>query len=212
MQKIHKQLPETPTIYLHFEGTSVQVNIETSRLFIRSYLDQDFESCVTLYTDETLTKYFDHGRPRSKEEVKALVKERGSKYFNNSEPFGLFSVFRKEDMAFIGQVDLVPLEPGILEAGCIFHRQYHNNGFCPEALRALIFGYTEYLNSQGITCQGFPTSKIVASVHPNNYASIRICKHLGMIFDGSKERFEQPRLWYSYTFESSPTIGIDHTS
>jgi RimJ/RimL family protein N-acetyltransferase len=193
-------LHQRPLISFYHEFHVLRVEIETERLYIRSYKDDDFENSAILYSYETLTKYFDHGKPKSRLEVENLINDKGSKYFDRGEPFGLFSIFQKKSMAFIGQIDLIPLdEPGVVEIGCIFDTRYHNQGFCPEAVRAFIFAYVEALHSNGFKSNGLPVNKIIATVHPANHASKRIIQNIGMTFDKSEERFGHPRLWFSYT-------------
>lgn len=178
------------------EDNGLKVTIETKRLIIRSYQDSDFDDCAKLYENEKLTKFFDHCKPRSRQEIQELINSK-IKYFSNFEPFGLFSIFRKKDGAFIGQVDLMPFEePGVVEVGCIFDRNYHNQGFCPEAIRAILFDYVNALNANGYTSKGEVIYKILATAHPKNHASKRIIKNLGMVFEKMEERFGHPRLWF----------------
>lgn len=175
----------------------LQIEMETERLLVRSYEQEDFDKCVKLYEDKVLTRYFDNGEPRSRKEIEELIQDK-TKYFLNFEPFGLFSIFRKEDMTFIGQIDVMPYEqPGVVELGCIFDRRYHNQGFCPEVLRAVIFEYIKILNKKGIKCNGQLVYKVMATVHPKNFASKRIIHNIGMQLDKTEERFGNPRLWYS---------------
>jgi [ribosomal protein S5]-alanine N-acetyltransferase len=187
-----------PHISFHFERDSLQVEIETGRLFICSYRDSDFENCVSLYSDKEITKYFDYGNARTRNEVTAIVQEKAIKYFSQGKPFGLFSIFRKNDMAFIGQIDLLPSEePGVLEIGFILHKQYQNQGFCTEAAKALIFEYVEELNSKAFKYNGIPISKIIATVHPENKSSRKLLQKIGMTLNKIQERFGNIRLWYS---------------
>ena len=101
-------------------------------------------------------------------------------------------------MAFVGQIDLTPFnEPGVFEVGCIFDREYHNQGFFPEAGRVFVFAYVRELNNQGFKSCGVSINKIIATVHPANLPSKRMLKNIGIIFDKSEERFGHPRLWFS---------------
>lgn len=194
----NSNLYQKPHVSFYHEFSALKVVIETQRLSIRSYKDEDFESSAMLYSHEKLTKYFDQGKPKSRLEVESLINNIGTKYFNMGEPFGLFSIFQKKDMAFIGHIDLIPIdEPGSVEIGCIFDRRYHNQGFCSEAVRAFIFTYIESLNNEGFKSNGFVINKIIATVHPSNYASKRIIQNIGMTLDKSEERFGHPRLWFS---------------
>jgi RimJ/RimL family protein N-acetyltransferase len=189
-----------PIISFHFESHLLRVEIRTQRLYIRSYLDLDFEHCLSLYGDERLTKYFDYGRARSRDEIEDLIDQIGHKYFENAEPYGLFSLFNNNNMTFIGLLDLIPTEePGTLELGCILYREFHNQGLPLEACRAFTYDYVKELNRRGFKCKGVPISKVIATAHPKNYASQRLIKNLGMTWDKEQDRFGNPRFWYSCT-------------
>jgi len=203
--RIHRR----PKIAFEKKKGAIQVEIETERLRMHSYRDEDFEHCVALYGNKEITKYFDHGQPRSRKEVEDLVKEKGNRYFVKGEPFGLFSIFHKKDGSFIGQVDLVPMEEkGVAEIGCILDGHYHKQGFCGEALRALMFDYVHELNSRSFKCYGIPVRKVIATTHPENYPSKKVIEKLGMSCNGMRERFGTSRLWYSYIPESALFLRI----
>ncbi len=193
-----KQIPKSK-ISFHFSFKSLQVQIETERLYIHSYRDNDFENCLSLYGDQEITKYFDYGKPLSRDEVNQLILEKGHKYFAKGEPYGLFSIFNKEDMSFIGQFDLMPIgEPGVVEIGCILHNQSQNQGFCTEIIKTFINDYIEELNYRNFKCNGLSIIKVIATAHPKNNASNKIVKKIGMAFEKFEKRFGNPRLWYSY--------------
>jgi [ribosomal protein S5]-alanine N-acetyltransferase len=178
------------------EKNALKVEIETERLLIQSYKNDDFEECVKLYGDARITQYFDHGKQRSREEVKALMKEK-TKFFQNLEPFGIFSIFNKKDMTFLGQIDLLPTkEPGSVEIGFILHEKYQNQGFCSEAVKFILFEYIEEINFQR-KYKGCQINKIIATAHPLNQPSKRVLQKFGMTLDRIKDRFGHPRLWYS---------------
>ena len=197
MQQYGENYLTAPKIYFHFEFSKIQVEIETERLYIISYRDEDFENCLSLYSDEILTKHFDHGKPRSKTEIEKYLYERGKKFSNEGYPLGLFSIFNKQDMSFLGQVDLVPVEQQeTVEIGCILHRKFHNQGFPLEACKVLTYSLVQELNQRDFKYNGDPITRVIATAHPKNYASQRLIKNLGMIFYKSEERFGNPRLWY----------------
>lgn len=186
-------------VFLSEEKSGVQVEIETPRLLIRSYQANDFENCLALYGNPKVTKFFDHGKPRSKEEVRDLVREKGVKYFKKQKPFGLFSIFLKNSMTFIGQIDLLPSEkPGVVEIGFILFTKYQNKGFGSEAVKAFLTDYINELNAKGYTCRGSVIKEVMATVHPSNIPSKKLMEKMGMQFKKFQDRFGAPRLWYSY--------------
>ncbi len=197
--KVAKKLAVKSKVDFIYKGKELFVGIQTDRLYIRSYRPEDFKDCVALYGDPTITQYFDHGRSRSRNEVEELIHEKGNKYFLQGEPFGLFSIFYKDDMSFLGQIDLLPSdEPGEVEIGFILHEKFQNQGFCTEAVRAFLFDFVEEINNHGFKCKGMPITRVIATAHPENEPSKALLKKVGMTLDKFQERFSSPRLWYSY--------------
>jgi len=176
----------------------LQVKVETKRLIIYSYHKSHFDDCLALYGDPVLTKYFDHGKPRSNEEVKQLIKEKADKYFDHGLPFGLFSIFDKENGNFIGQFDLIPAtDPQVVEIGCIFHRPYHNRGYCPEVVKCFLNEYIEKINQMFRRTKRTLITKAIATTHPKNFASIRMIKLVGMKYEKTESRFGTYRKWFA---------------
>lgn len=190
-----------PRISFCLESDILQVEMETQRLSIRSYRDEDFENCLALYGDEKLTKYFDYGKPRSRLEVEDLIK-RNCLYFKRGEPFGLFSIFDKKDRSFIGLMDFIPFDKsGAVEIGCILSKQHHGRGIPFEALRPFFFNYIDEFNRSQCNQKMIQMSKIIATVHPENLPSKKVLIKFGMTYDKFQERFGNPRLWYSYIYK-----------
>lgn len=189
----------SPVISLNFEANQLSIEIITERLYIHSYRIGDFENCVALYGDKRLTKYFDHQRPRSRGEVQSLIEEKGFKYFYQGLPFGLFSIFDKKDMGFVGQADLIPtIDPEIVEIGVILHREYHGTGYALEATETLLKPFVNELNRSNYKYYDSIISKVIATCHPDNYASQKLMRKMGMMLEKSQERFGNPRLWFAY--------------
>lgn len=186
-------------ISIQQNNQKISATIETERLIIESYKDRDFQNCIQLYGDREITRYFDHGKPRTYIEVQQLIEERGKKYFENGEPFGLFSLFLKEDGRFIGQADLFPTdEPGVLEIGCILLKQFQRMKYGTEAVKALIIDYIDDLIHRNIKDRGMSLYKILGTVHPDNLPSNMLVRKCGMQVNKFQERFGNPRIWYYY--------------
>ncbi len=199
-QLLFKNLQSPCSILFKIEDNKLRVEIETERLYIRSYNEKDLNDCILLYGDPTITKHFDHGIPRTETEVKELIKDRGSKYFDNGEPFGLFSLFFKETGNFIGQADLFPTSiPTTLEIGCILQNEFQHQGLGTEAVKALIVDYINELNKKG-----FAIDTVMGTVHPENIASNKLVKKCGMKANKFQERFGNPRIWYYYKVDVNP--------
>ncbi len=185
-------------IYIDKNSHGISIESWTNRLFIRSYLDKDFSECITLYSDKEITKYFDHGNPKSIQEIFDFVQERGSRYFERGEPFGLFSVFLKDSPMFIGQIDLVPTGlPGEVEIGWIFHKNFQNKGYCSEAVLEFLIPLIYKIREKKFKSGNLIINRVIATAHPENIPSNKIIQKAGLSFYQSHLRYGgNPRNWY----------------
>jgi len=171
----------------------------TTRLYIRSYNEYDYEDCLSIYSDPELTRFFDHGKPRSKFEIDAYLEERGLYFSQRDLPFGLFSVFLKDGVTFIGQVDVVPTgEPGEVEIGWIFRKEFQNLGYCSESVISFLIPFIKNLSKEKIEVSEQVIDRIVATAHPDNTPSQRIMEKAGLSFFKTSLRYGgNPRKWYA---------------
>ena len=170
----------------------------TDRLYIRSYNSSDYSNCLLLYCSPILTQFFDHGESRTKTEIDAYLEKRGGYFFQKGLPFGLFSVFLKDKRTFIGQVDAVPTnEPGEIEIGWIFLKEFQNLGYCSESVIFFLIPFIKNLVYQKVEILGKIINRIIATAHPENKASQRIMKKAGLSFYKKGLRYGgKPRNWY----------------
>lgn len=175
-----------------------RVEIETSRLILRSYDRSDFNFCLSLYSNKEAVRFFDYGAPRSYSEVVQLINDRSERFVALSHPFGLLSVFLKSDSKFIGQADILPIgNPGTVEIGILLYPEYQMKGFGCEIMDVLIGAYVREVN-RPLNGKSWPDiEKIVATTHPDNKKAIQLISRFDMQFDGLSTRFDAPRRWYS---------------
>lgn len=187
-----------PLISYEKKNKSIEIRLETERLIARSYCSDDFNNYCSLFGDEKITLYFDHGKPKSESEVRKLIREKGVRFFNTLKPFGFFSLFEKKEMNFMGMFDLLPAdEPSTVEIGIALLRNYQGSGFAKEIAVLFINDYIEFINRELLNKENEKIRKIIATVHPKNMPSKRLIESLGMGFDKSEDRFGNPRRWYS---------------
>lgn len=197
MHNITLQEKQTHTKQITFsmEKESLYIEIETENLYIRSYNNNDFDLCFQLYSDPKITKYFDFGVPRTKSEIINLT-EKGRSFFENKQPFGLFSIFLKNTKSFIGQVDLFPTDRvDTVEIGCILFKEFQGKGYGTESVKAIIFDLVKKINLSGLLENQI--KKVMGTVHPKNIASQTVVKKCGMEPYKVKTRFNNPRVWYN---------------
>ena len=153
-----------------------QPSIETSRLLLRQWRDDDVEPFAALCSDPEVMRYIGSGATRTRAQARASIHACERAW--QEKGYGLFAVERLEDGGFLGFTGLA--EPTFLpeimpavEIGWRFARQAWGNGYASEAAQAALdFGLQE-----------LGLSEIVGVYQAENHASGRIMHKLGMRFD-----------------------------
>ena len=164
-------------------------SFETQRLLVRPRQIADLNACLAMDRDPAVLRYLDVPW-RTPQEHRQFVVNRITREYPHG--LGYWSVVLKlVPAAFIGWVLLTPYDavgPEI-EIGWRFLRSAWGNGFATEA-------------SLPVLRHGFKTvglDRIVADIHPDSAASLRIAEKLGLRFVG--ERRIKSRMLRSYALE-----------
>ncbi|MDD6283847.1 MAG: GNAT family N-acetyltransferase [Firmicutes bacterium] len=139
--------------------------METSRLYIRSLCETDWQEMKNIFIDFNNSKYavYDMPLPTEDEEIKALIKK-----FVESNMF--FTVFLKESRDMIGYV-CFHKDGGTYDLGYCFHSLYHSKGYAYESTKALIEYYVDECGATGFT----------AGTAIYNTPSCRLLEKLGFV-------------------------------
>ncbi|MEH0070809.1 GNAT family N-acetyltransferase [Pannonibacter sp. Pt2-lr] len=158
--------------------------IETERLVLRPWRDEDLEPFAALCGDPEVMRYF--VKPLSIDETQALITRLREK--EEADGFCFRPVVRKADGAFIGMAGLsrpqfpapVPFAPCV-EIGWRFVRSAWGRGYASEAAQAwLRFGFETLL-----------LDEIVAFTAELNVPSQKVMQRLGMSHDPADD-FDHP--------------------
>lgn len=164
------------------------MHLETERLIIRPYLEDDLMECFQLMQDKELFKYKDMG-VMTLDEYKGLFR-----WLIDSYDVGIdgnfaysFNIILKETGAHIGWVGLGGLVTDTTkkEIFYLIGIKYQNQGYATEASKAMLaYGF----NTIGLT-------EIVAVCMKENIASSRVMEKIGLKFrflqEGLPKEFEQ---------------------
>jgi ribosomal-protein-alanine N-acetyltransferase len=147
------------------------LQIETPRLTLRPFTQDDLDSLAALNADKEVMRYIGDGNPQSTEQTAArlaAILEHRKKH-----GFGLWSVMEKARGEWVGFCGLQFLEDtDEVEVGYRLARRFWGVGFASEAANAsLRYGFDDLSLNQ-----------IVAVVHPENHASQRVVSKLGLRF------------------------------
>jgi RimJ/RimL family protein N-acetyltransferase len=144
--------------------------IETERLVLRPYTEDDFDALHALYSDESVARWL-YYEPATPDGTKArLGRKVGSSVLTEEQ--GLAAAVELHDGTFVGDVVLFYMQPAehrSIELGFSFAPTHQGNGFATEAARAVV----DWAFSVGF-------HRVYGRLEPRNVASARVLEKLGM--------------------------------
>lgn len=153
----------------------VNAKIETERLVIRPYHEEDAQAIFEMVNEENHFQYMPDGPYNKIEEIENLIRwSKSCNAKNTKEKIYKFNlgVFLKETGEFIGICGLGPHDVYLdrIEVYYSLKKKYQGKGYAKKA-------------AQAVVAYGFNTielPKIVATVRPENTPSVKIIEGLGM--------------------------------
>jgi len=178
----------------------MQKILETERLMLRVFEDDDLDAFAALEADPDVMKYFTSG-PRSRERA-----ARGVAWFKDlQEQYGysLWAVIDKSDDTFLGYCGLVPQTINgkeEVEVGYKLDKRYWRRGLATEAAIAVrIWGFSN-----------LRVPRLISIIDPRNTASIRVAEKNGMRFTVDVEY--DSKVCHVYAIDRLEPGGIVSTS
>ena len=147
--------------------------LETERLRLRPHRPGDFDFSAALWADPIVTRYIG-GRALTREEVWGRLLRYDGHWAMLG--FGYWALEDKMSGTFLGELGFADLqreiEPrldGMAEIGWVLAPQHHGKGYATEAVSAVVRWGDAHLAS----------SRMVALIHPENAASLRLANRFG---------------------------------
>ena len=148
--------------------------LDTNRLILRRLVLADLDGLFALYSDPEIRRYFPEGI-LSYEETKEELE-----WFLNGHPehpqLGLWATIHKESNQFIGRCGLLPWtidQRPEVEVAYLLDKAYWGQGLGTEAAQAILdYGFEQ-----------LGLSRLVCFIDPENLASVRVAKNIGMTFE-----------------------------
>lgn len=176
------------------------MRLETGRLALRPAGHDDLDALVELYGDPEVMRWIGAGGPWPREQAERAFAETPRHW--RVDGFGHLVVERREDGAFLGEVDLLPWDPATwtigfaaeigptaeIEIGWTLARAHWGRGYATEAALAVrdwAFGELRL-------------PRLVSVVHPENTASIRVAEKLGGVLEQTITLLGGETLIYTY--------------
>jgi RimJ/RimL family protein N-acetyltransferase len=150
--------------------------LETSRLFLRAFQDQDIEPFRLYRSDPEIAKYQGWKAPFSIEQATAFVNEMKSKKPAQPGEWYQVALELKTTGAMIGDCVFQCLheDPRQAEIGFTLARSYQGKGYAREAVECLM----------GYLFDVLGLHRLRANCDPANLASSRLLESVGMRYEG----------------------------
>ena len=173
--------------------------LETKRHFMRRFTEDDLGFLLGHRTHEEIVKFLGGIDLQTPD----FIKKRLNFYIGcyASHGFGMCAMHWKETGDIIGVAGLQPLEKtGEIEVGYSIDKPFWGKGIATESARA----WLEY----GFGTQGL--DRIVAVADPENGASIRVMKKLGMKYEKTSFSYGMKVVQYAISKEKFSVLIHDH--
>ena len=151
----------------------MQIFLETERLILRRFTEDDVENLVELDSDPEVMRYLNGGIATPRELVEQQILQRFLSYYERYDGFGVWAAIEKSSGAFIGWFSFRPHDesrPDEAEVGYRLRRSAWGRGYATEGAQALIRkGFTE-----------LGVQRVTANTYEHNSASRRVMEKVGM--------------------------------
>ena len=161
--------------------------LETERLTLRHLQPDDLDEFYEICGDPEIMRYVGDGQPLSREQTQNWIIKSQENY--RKYGFGCLAVVAREDGHLVGYCGLVnPTIDGEAEIIYALKKRYWGRGLISEAAKAMLdFG----LQQCGL-------KRVVATIDPENQASIRIVEKWGMKYQEQRlDEYNLPEVVYA---------------
>ena len=162
--------------------------LETDRLILRHLLPGDLDSLFALYSDPEIRRYFPEGTLTYQETREEL------EWFLHGHPadpeLGLWATIHKETGRFIGRCGLLLWTidgQNEVEVAYLIDKAYWGQGLGTEAAQAIVHYAFKQLKLLRLICM----------IYPENHASVKVARNIGMTLEKGMEDDKGPFLLYS---------------
>jgi RimJ/RimL family protein N-acetyltransferase len=161
------------------------MELETERLTLRMFREDDFERYSTICADIEVMRYLGDGKTLTRAEAwRQMAMIIGHWQLRG---YGIWAVEERESKDFVGRIGFFNPEGWAgFELGWVLGREYWGKGYATEgARRALDHAFTEMNRDH-----------VISLIHPDNRGSIRVAERIGEELEGRTELFGHEVLMY----------------
>jgi RimJ/RimL family protein N-acetyltransferase len=154
------------------------VELETDRLILRMFREDDIERYASICADPEVMRYLGDGNTLTRAEAwRQMAMIIGHWQLRG---YGIWAVVERKSNDLVGRIGFFNPEgwPGF-ELGWVLGREYWGKGYASEgARRALEYAFTEMKREQ-----------VISLIHPDNGGSVRVSERIGERLEGKTEIF-----------------------
>jgi RimJ/RimL family protein N-acetyltransferase len=155
------------------QDSSMQIFLETERLVLRRFTEDDVDNLVELDRDPDVMHFINGGRPTPRQEIEREVLPAFLGYYERFAGYGFWAAVEKTSGRFLGWFHFRPAAgagPDEVELGYRLRKSAWGQGYATEGSRALI--------DKGFAELG--VQRVVASTMVVNVASRRVMEKAGL--------------------------------
>jgi RimJ/RimL family protein N-acetyltransferase len=150
----------------------VHIFLQTERLTLRRFTEQDVDHLLDLNSDPEVMRYINGGKPTSREEIQDRIIPFHLGVYEQSDRFGTWAAEARPTGEFLGWFHFRPGPGEGIDLGYRLRRAAWNKGYATEGSRALIRkGFTE-----------LGVQRVFAHTMTVNTASRRVMEKSGLVF------------------------------
>jgi RimJ/RimL family protein N-acetyltransferase len=161
------------------------IELETERLNLRMFREDDLERYAAICADTEVTRYLSDGKALTRAEAwRQMAMIIGHWQLRG---YGIWAVEERKSKDLVGRIGFFNPEgwPGF-ELGWVLGREHWGKGYASEgARRALDYAFTD-MNRE----------HVISLIHPDNRGSIRVAERIGERLEGRTELFGHEVLIY----------------
>ena len=149
--------------------------IKTERLMLRALTLTDAPAMYSYRSDPEVMRH-QAWHPANEKEIQAFIRKNRRLKFNTANTWVQLGIYLKPTNELIGDIGIhfLPLDNWQVEIGFTISPKYQGKGFATEAVKQLL----NYLFNN------LRKHRVIASVDPENAASIRLLERVGMRKEG----------------------------
>jgi len=151
----------------------MQVLLETQRLVLRRFVEDDADNLFELDSDPEVMRFLSGGTPTPRDVIQTDILPRFLRYDDRFPGFGFWAAIEKETGDFFGWFSFRPADeadPREVNLGFRLRQVFWGKGYATEGARALVrMGFSE-----------LGVQRVVATTYEDNTASRRVMEKAGM--------------------------------